>query len=272
MGKFSGILLVSDIDGTLIKKDHTISKKNIAAIKYFQEEGGKFTLATGRVPKSIALFLNYFNINAPVICYNGSSIYSYETNKILWQLHLDEACIEVLDYVNNNLDYAGIEVYKDSEVYFCKMNETAIEHIGIEKFKYISADYKEIPPPWTKVLFVQKPELTEGVRSFLLNSPYAKRYKFIKSAPPYYEMINKAANKGRALLELTEIIGQDINKTIAVGDNENDIEMIRTAGIGVAVENAIDSVKKEASFVTAHHEEDAIYKLIQQLDKGRLGL
>ena len=78
MGKFDGLLMVSDLDATIVyhgEKPLKISEENKQAIRYFQQEGGRFTLGTGRIPCSVAPFVEGFSLNAPVITFNGAAIY-----------------------------------------------------------------------------------------------------------------------------------------------------------------------------------------------------
>jgi Cof subfamily protein (haloacid dehalogenase superfamily) len=272
MGKFSGTLLVSDIDGTLLRGDHTIGLATIEAIVHFQAEGGRFTLATGRMPSSLGQFLDRIQLNAPAICYNGAAIYDYHSGQTMWQRNLATGAGEVVDHVERHFPNTGIEVYQGSGIHFCKINDQIREHVKIEGFTITESDWRQIPEPWTKALFVQPAADTEILKSQLLASRFALKYQFVRSSSEYFELLPQGASKGQALLELCRLIGQDIRHTIAVGDNDNDVEMLKTAGLGVAVDNASPSVKDQADHITVHHEEDAIHRIIQDLDQGIIKL
>ena len=83
MGVFNGYLLVSDMDGTLLNSNGRLSKENIAAIEYFVDNGGKFTLATGRMLPSVKRHIEKIKVNLPVIMYNGTKVYDYNTNEVI---------------------------------------------------------------------------------------------------------------------------------------------------------------------------------------------
>ena len=83
MGKFSGYLICTDCDGTLTYEPGKVSDVNAEAIKYFQNEGGLFTLATGRFPDHAKLFEDRFKINAPMVSVNGAIIYDEKNNKLI---------------------------------------------------------------------------------------------------------------------------------------------------------------------------------------------
>ena len=79
---FDGYTLVSDMDGTLINSNKEISKENLDAIKYFVNNGGKFTVATGRMVASVECFLDRLNLDLPAILHNGGKIYDYNNKNI----------------------------------------------------------------------------------------------------------------------------------------------------------------------------------------------
>jgi len=270
MGKFSGMLLCSDIDGTLINDEHKVSLKNQLAIEYFKSEGGIFTLATGRVPSGMKMFLDKATPNAPVISHNGSAIYDFKKNEFVWQLGLDEKVSEVVDYVTENIPFAGVEVVVGDTVYFCKMNATVEEHRLLEHFPSNDWKHKDLPTPWIKILFIQTPEELPFVKDFLLKSHFVGKYKFVQSSPKYFEVINLQSSKGRAMQELAKRLGIPMSMTIAIGDNENDLEMVQDAALGVAVGNAMPRVKEAANHITVENNFDAIARVISDLDCGKL--
>ena len=107
----------------------------------------------------------------------------------------------------------------------------------------------------------------------LLDShPKSKEFNFVRSAMILYELLPKSASKGNILLKMADMLGIDAKKTIAVGDYNNDISMIKSAGLGFAVANAVDEVKAVADYVTVSNDDDAIAVIIEGLDKGEFVL
>ena len=89
MGKFDGLLLVSDFDDTLYDFQHRVPPRNIEAIRYWIQEGGRFTVATGRAHRTFAPYAHLAPINAPVVLSNGSAIYDFQREEMLVQTLLD---------------------------------------------------------------------------------------------------------------------------------------------------------------------------------------
>lgn len=272
MGKFSGILLCSDLDDTLLTTDKQVSAENRAAIEYFKQEGGIFTFATGRAVPGLRLPLSKITPNGPVICLNGSGIYDTESQQMLWETFLDERAVEVVDFVERTYPFVGTEVCTRDTIYFGRRNSVAIAHKVNEKLPDNDRDYHDIKEPWKKILFMQNPEEVPVLKSGLQASQYARYFDFMQSDPCYYEVLPKGASKGAALAILAEILGIDPKNTIGVGDNENDLTLVKKAGVGVAVANAIGPVLAVADWISTDHNNHALAAVIRALEDGVLGI
>ncbi|MBR5152063.1 MAG: Cof-type HAD-IIB family hydrolase [Clostridia bacterium] len=268
MKKFEGILFATDLDGTLLRKDKTISPENKEAISYFMEEGGIFTFITGRIPMGAAPILNQFTPNAPFGCINGGGIYDHRTEEMLWFLPLDKSVIELVKTVDESIPQMGIEVNLADKIYFCKKSRSTEKHRTDEKFPDLTCHYTEVTEPIAKILFAGDEEYMEPVANLLQSHPRANEFDFIRSDKEYYEILPKGATKGNLLLHLAELLHMDPARTIAAGDNDNDVSLLEMAGLGFAVSNASPAAKAAANHITVSNEEHAIRKIIEDLDAG----
>jgi hydroxymethylpyrimidine pyrophosphatase-like HAD family hydrolase len=135
--------------------------------------------------------------------------------------------------------------------------------------EYITAEYGNIKEPIAKMIFAHlEDEKVLKVAELLDRHPKGKMFDFIRSERTLYEVLPKGISKAVALSKLAEILG--VNKTVAIGDYNNDVEMIKAATVGVAVENACDAAKAVADVITVNHEEHAIAKIIQDIDSGKI--
>lgn len=96
LGKFNGVLLVSDFDDTLYGEDMRITRENVEALTYFTREGGTFTVATGRARPNFAPHASHIPINAPVILSNGSALYDFRTGEMIYETFLPDRVREDL--------------------------------------------------------------------------------------------------------------------------------------------------------------------------------
>jgi len=267
MGKFDGYLICTDLDGTLLTNDKRVSQENIDAIKYFMSEGGLFTFATGRVPEGARATLDYIVPNAPIVTFNGGSIYDYSTDEFLWSSYLPPEAIEVVECIDREYPYAGIAIATARKLNYCKINDRVLEHSKYENIEVEEIHYKDIKEPWQKVLFIMEMEYVEGIKKLIYDKGFTKNYSFVQSARHYYEQLPLGMTKGAGVLKLAEILGIEHKKLIVIGDNDNDKDMVKYAGIGVAVANAVDCVKDVADWITVDNENHAIASVIKKLEK-----
>ncbi len=268
MGKFSGILLCSDLDDTLLTTDKQVSAENRAAIEYFQREGGLFTFATGRSMTGIQWPLELVKPNAPVICFNGSGIYDMAAGQMVWETFLDQNAVRVVEFVDETYPYVGIEVCVNDRIYFCKSNRIVSKHQQDERLEPNEADYRQVREPWKKVVFLQEEDELPLVKNGLLTSYFTRHYDFVQSSPHFYEMLPKGASKGAALMILAERLGIAPSRTIGIGDNENDLTLVEKAGIGVAVANAVPALLNAADFISTDNNTNAVATIIYGLEQG----
>lgn len=270
MGKFDGLLFVTDLDGTLVKDDKTISKKNIEAIEYFKKEGGIFTFLTGRLPHGARRVYEWIKPNAPCGCINGGGIYDYESEKFLWSVELPKSVLELVEYVDVNLPSVGIEVNLHDKIYFCKKNASTETHRTNENYPDLTCHYRDVKEPIGKILFADREEKNiEKLMKMLDEHPSSAEFDYIRSHEEYYEILPKGVSKGGLVVKLAELLNIAIKNTIAAGDNNNDISMFESAGIGIAVANASEAAKQAADYVTVSNEEDAIARIIEDIESGK---
>ncbi len=270
MGKFSGKLLCTDLDDTLLTNDKKISDENINAIKYFMDNGGYFAFATGRIPHGTQMFLKYITPNAPIICFNGAAIYDYQKQEFVRISKLDKhKAARAIEYVDKNFPTAGIEICSVDTAYFYKSNHILEEQKRFENFpdNYVD-DYRDIHDDWVKILFTVEPDEINSLKSLIAESDFYNDFSFMQSSPWYYEILPKNATKGDMLLKLADYLGVKRENTIAFGDNENDVTLVKNAGTGVAVQNAMDTVKQAADIITVDNNSHAIAAIINHMDKS----
>lgn len=271
MKKFEGILICTDLDGTLLRKDKSISEENLRAVEYFMSEGGLFTFVTGRMPFSAKRVYSVLHPNAPIGCINGGALFDTEKEKYIWTNELSHDAIKLVRYIDENVEGIGIQTNSFEHVYFAR------ENLAMKQFREATGDpnlvknYDDFDEPLAKIIFGDtREDVLLHVRDLLLSHPEAYRYDFIRSEKRLFEILPKGSNKGVSITKLCELYGIDHSRTIAVGDYDNDIEMIKAAHIGIAVANATEGVKAACDLVTVSNEEDAIAKIIYDIESGTI--
>ncbi len=269
MKKFEGLLFCTDLDGTLYTDDKAVSKENLDAISYFKEEGGLFTFITGRVPQTAKAVYNLIQPNAPYGCGNGGGIYDPVAEKYLWAQYLPQDAIELVRTVDREQPEIGIQFNVEKRIYFNKDNSAMERFRALTGVPNIYCHYEDVKEPVLKVVFAHRDEgQIDQLAELLNNHPLASAVEFIRSEHSLYEMLPKAVSKGDALLRLAQLLKIDPAKTIAVGDYYNDVSMVKVAGKGFAVANAVEDVKAVADYITVNNNESAIAAIVDGLDRG----
>lgn len=267
MGKFDNILICTDLDGTLLSSDKSVSDENKKAIEYFMAEGGYFTFATGRSRVGIDAVLSQICPNAPIVIFNGAAVYDYKSDKIIWETFLDENAEKVVSMIENKLPFSGIEVCSAEGVYVTRGNKILSEQLAFEKIPEEYRHFSQVKRPWRKAIFIQEEDKLPAVRGVIAESEYAKNYNFVQSDPCYYEILPPDASKGNGLLKVAELLGVPRTRTVGVGDNENDLSMITEAGVGVAVANAFPALLSAADFISTDNNTHAISTVIHGIEE-----
>lgn len=268
MGKFDGILLATDLDATFLTDDRKVTDENKSAIEYFMSEGGYFTIATGRSIRGLGFVLDIITPNAPLILYNGAMIYDLEKQEPLYETFLDKSISGLLEKIEAEYPFSGIEVCSGNTVYITRDNERIKKILSKEgvigKYKHFSG----VDMPWRKALFIQEADELPIIRKAIMESEFKNKCNFMQSSPYYMEILPLDATKGKALLKLAEYLGVNKDRTIGLGDNENDIPLIESARYGIAVSNAIPELLDIADIVTADNNSHAIAKIIYDIEKN----
>jgi Cof subfamily protein (haloacid dehalogenase superfamily) len=263
---FKDRLLVCDMDGTLLDSSSRLSIENKTALDRFVASGGLFTVATGRMEKSVMQYLQDLPVNLPAIVYNGAAIYDFQTDKMLWQDNLEPGVIEPVKEAMERFPEIGVEFYHGGMTYYVRENKHTYEHMIREKFDPIITDVDNVPQPWNKVILTWDPHRLPEVESFLkkFRIPFSQVY----SEPQFLELLNLNTSKGNALKVLKKMFGLNDACVIAMGDNLNDMELIREANVGIAMGNAHTALKVAADMCCSHHDLSAVSEVIGWIEKG----
>ncbi len=251
--RYDGVLMCSDFDGTLAVNS-TVSKENIEAIKMFQANGGRFTLATGRTPQHIAESVPELAPNAPMISVNGAVLFDSSNQKELIKIPVGDTSAfakEIFCHPDCNMvrmvcgDYSTVAVKRDD-----KAPLVALE--------------RALKLPLLKLVYVFNSTAAPLTLSEQYKKEYGDRFYFSRSWEYSVEVLDINATKGALLKELkNHLTGVDL--TIGVGDFDNDVPLVKEADIGYAVENAVDAVKQAADRTTVSFKDSAIAKIIYEL-------
>jgi len=263
MGKFSGIMIVSDLDGTILGKN-MFSETDRKAKRYFEENGGIFTVATGRSLRSARSVLNNVYINVPSILNNGPLIQHLYTEEVFKVTYLPDETKDILKEILQEFPWLSAEIFCDDKMYLVRPNETAIWHTRNEDMDYAMESFENVPDNWIKVVLIDQAEKLVEPALILKDRPYPFR-QIWSHGSIFIEFINKDSDKGASVLELARHLDIERKNIICMGDGVNDIGMIKAAGLGLAVANASEELKKVADRIIVSRDDNPLDYIVRNI-------
>ncbi|MBQ9534796.1 MAG: HAD family hydrolase [Clostridia bacterium] len=266
MGKFDGVLILSDMDGTLLNSAAQVSEENRRAIEYFQANGGYFSVATGRSKAGMEYFARDGLLNAPAVIYNGAAVYDFGDMRALYSLSVGERGYTLAERLIELFPDAGVEVYLEDASIIAHSSEITERH-----FRYVHAeprymDIAEIPHPWLTMVLTREPDSIGELEEYIkVNFPgeFFAQY----SLPYYLEVLHREANKAWGTLKLAKHMNIKANDLYTIGDGRNDVELVSCTANGYAPANACAEIMALEPRMLPDNDAHAIAALIDELDK-----
>lgn len=259
-------MLVVDIDGTLVAEDKVVRPGVAAAIKAAQARGVRVCLATGRQLRSAQRFVDAVGADPPTIIYNGGLVYDYKNAQPLWKrpLPLEDArrVLPVLQAFREGspLLYIFNQVFAERRTPFVDLyaRRDALQVEIVPDFAQLLTE-----APMKFLIVGHRPDLDRLARTLAeLPGPPLNQ---VFSQQDYLEILPPGIDKGVALRELARAAATPLPQIVAVGDAMNDLSMLRTAGLGVAVEGSPAPLLAVAGQTCPRPEQEGVRVLIERL-------
>lgn len=256
----------SDIDGTLLNRERTISPRTVRAIQDVTEAGHTFVLCSSRMPASMRLLESlYGGEDVPLIAYNGGIVLRSDASVALDVPiasvdagSIYETCLQ-LDlhasfYSGENWHVWAHDTWAGREV----DNTGVSPHLDLAAEYFASGRMDSAPPH--KIMCMGDPARIEHVDAALAPRPDVVTYR---SKDTYLEIANAGCSKGAGVTAMAEELGVDLSDCFFFGDNYNDLPAFDVVGTSVAVSNAKDAVLAAATIVTARHHDDGVARFLE---------
>ena len=242
-------MIVTDLDGTLLKDDKSISKYTIDVIRRLRIEGHKFVIATGRPLRTVKEFMGNIDYDAAV-CHNGALI--CVDGEEVSGFKIDNAK-EVIDEILLRCPEASIAVEAEDALY-ANFDAGLIWPASIS---YMKKNFLELKSAYKIIVKVSSLEDMKRYGKLLPPELYIQLSEGIIGM-----IMNRGATKSNGIKSLAERYGIDTEDIISFGDDYNDIDMLEFCGLGICVENAVDDAKRSANQICGTNENDGVAKWI----------
>ncbi len=258
-------LVGCDLDDTLLRDDFTISDANKEAINKVVEKGVKFVVVTGRITGAARKYMEELGLNIPYSTFQGAKIIDPIKDENIYSSELEkEKILDIIRYAE--MHNVHINLYDNERIYVKEKNkwteyyESFARKVEIlEVGSLLDFEFKSTP----KMILIDEreklDEISKEIRGFM-----SSEVNMFYSKTNFLEFTSKNATKGHALKFLADKWGIDRSEIIAIGDNYNDETMLEYAGLGIAVGNAVEDMKKISGYVAPSNEDDGVAHVLEK--------
>lgn len=263
-------LVAIDIDGTLLNSKKELTEPTRLALKKASDMGVIVLPCSGRSPSLLDDILEKFGFEVPIGAFNGALV--LKGKEALYEKAMDKE--DALRVYEEGIRQGATIVFwtTDGKLAFDKDDKFANQYVNLNPKKMdivLLKDHMELfDEKIAKIIWMNTPEYVAEL--------VPKGEEFVKgtnvicatSQPFLLEFTHTDANKSKAIESLCKTYNIDLKDTMAIGDGFNDIPMIEFAGLGVAMDNAADAVKKSADYITASNDDDGVKQVIDKFILG----
>ncbi|WP_019312732.1 fructose-phosphate phosphohydrolase SppA [Streptococcus mutans] len=263
-------LILSDIDGTILDNNHQVDAHLRDTITELKKESIPFVLASARSPHGMFPIAQELNLGAnPIACYNGALI--VEGNKEHYQTLIEHGLSKadvkkIVALIKKQFPHISINFYSGGDWIVEEIDQWVQIEANITKespdIRNFDTLLTDDSIPIHKLLLIANAQAIQEFFTYLKRVNFEDA-SFYLSKDNYLEVTSQSVSKENALLEIAKYYDISLSQTMAIGDNYNDIPMLKLAGLGVAMANAPQAVKNEADIETVSNNDNGVSKVIE---------
>ncbi len=261
-------LIISDFDGTLCDDEKRVSERTLRAVKGHLSRGGLFAVSTGRSFQSIISIVRALGLKGLVSCFNGALVADIESGEPIYSKSLTvKQGVFALETIERLGFYAQCyepdRFFASAKTKYLELYEKLTGTKGIIPSEKLSEFVGKNEIRLNKILSMLPAKDRDGTIETLKNA-LGDGYFITSGGENLVEVCVKGCSKGKALSFIAERYGVKTQDVLAVGDSLNDLEMLKTAGLGIAVANAEETLKKQVFTYPFSNGEDAVGRIIEE--------
>jgi len=258
-------LLVSDVDGTLVDKDKRLTPATIAAVRQLRDAGVAFTIISARPRSGILPIVEALDLDVPVAAFNGGIVFTRDGRETVHHLVDAEVARGALALAAGTP--VDIWVFADDRWYATSDRGVHVEHerVASNQQPVIRDDFAELATRVDKITFVSdEPEVLRDLQA-RIETGHAGRATVAQSQTYYLDITALEANKGEGVAALADALGVPLEDTAAIGDQANDLPMLKRVALPIVMGNAPDAMRQGAAHVTRGNEADGVAHAIDTI-------
>lgn len=259
-------LIVLDLDGTLLTDEKKISLLTKETLLKAKEAGHQVMIATGRPYRASQLYYQELSLTTPIVNFNGALIH-HPKNPMWKAIHTTVDLSVVHDVVESvhKYEYDNLIAEVMDDVYLHREDESVLQLLHMGNPNILTGDLKNTLKEDPTSLLIQADDVNTPIIRKHLQDVHAELIEHRRWGAPFpiIEIVHKGLSKAVGIDYIAKEMGIPRERIIAFGDEDNDLEMIDYAGVGVAMSNGIDDLKTIANEITLSNNEDGIAKFLQ---------
>lgn len=275
MNKFENIVIATDLDGTFLDEHEGLVARNLEAIEYFKENGGYFTVATGRASEHVLGAVPNVDklINIPAVICNGACLYDFRTGNTTFMRCMEYSdVVSIVGFIRENFPSAGVRASSPEYCFICPPEDIEKPLIVRDLERYSQSKTLIVPvedwcelPIMKVVVRIDADILPKAMAA--LKAHFGDKFSPTQSWSTIIDIQPGGINKGLTLERYVRATLGKSAKIYACGDYINDTEMLMAADVAVCPSNAHESIKNLSDLCLCSNNEGLIADLVEYIEK-----
>jgi Cof subfamily protein (haloacid dehalogenase superfamily) len=263
-------LVLADVDGTLVNEEKVLTKRAQSAVTALRNARIRFAITSGRPPLGMAMLFEALELDTPIAGFNGGLFVERDLTILAQKTVPIDVARQAIDLIREH----GLDawVYNGNDWLITKPGAPHVaREAGTVKFEpKVVTDFDDVLDRVAKIVGVS--DDLDRVRRCEADAQaaFGQRATANRSQPYYLDITNKDANKGAVVEYLARQLAVPLEEITTIGDQPNDVLMFRRSGLSIAMGNASDEVKAQATVVTASYNDEGFAKAIERFVLGAL--
>jgi Cof subfamily protein (haloacid dehalogenase superfamily) len=257
-------VLLTDVDGTLVTKDKVLTERAIGAVRQLRERGIIFTITSARPPYGMRMLIEPLGLTMPMAAFNGGALVLPDMSV----LDVRQLPDEILSALINMILAHGLDVwlFRATDWHVRSRNAPRVEResMTIQTLPVVAPTFDGLLTGVVKVAGVSEDHPRVAACEAAVQKEFGTQVSAARSAPHYLDVTDPSANKGVVVERLSRYLNIPLSRIATLGDQPNDVLMFKKSGLSIAMGNASDEVKRQATFVTTSHGEEGFANAVEQ--------
>ncbi|MCR4411193.1 MAG: transaldolase [Thermoguttaceae bacterium] len=256
--------VLTDVDGTLVTKDKVLTERALKAVRHLRERGIVFTITSGRPPRGMRMLVEPLGLTMPMAAFNGGVIVLPDMSVLDERQLPDYLLPALIDMIlAHGLD---VWLFRSTDWYVRSRDAPRVDREAstIQFPPVVLPTFDDVLSGIVKIVGVNEDHPRVAACEAAVQTAFGTQVSAARSQPHYLDVTHPMANKGVVIERLSRYLGIPLDRIATLGDQPNDVLMFKKSGLSIAMGNASEEVKRQATFVTTSFGEEGFANAVEQ--------